>query len=290
MLTKVLPSTDRNSVLEMLARVHADLANSRAHDTVELMHSAYLDWANESARMLHHMLSPTDLDRLVLTQRYWVLQSMPAAVIDPQGRLLGVEVAQRLALLEQEIADLRNTINRWMRPGRFVIADTTLFCQHEDRLEHLELRALTGDRDEPIHLILPIVIIDELDSLKQSGKAHTRWRAGYTLAFIDRVLGGGGLEGRLREADYGPLDSGGIPSGEVTIEVVLDPPGHVRLPIADDEIVDRAQAIQTLAGRPIKFITFDTGQSTRARMAGLDVVKVQQPLAADEPQINTSGN
>jgi hypothetical protein len=286
MLTKVLPGTDRVSLLKQLVDVHIGLENSRARDTVAQMHNAYLEWANESARMLHHMLGPADLDRLVLTQRYWVLQSMPTAVIDPQGRLLGVEVAQRLVLLEQEIAELRKTIQRWLRPGRFVIADTSLFCHHEHKLEDLQLRNLTGDRDEPIHLIFPMVVIDELDSLKQSGKNHARWRAGHTLAVVDRVLGNGGLEGRLREADYKPLNDGGIPSGEVTIEVVLDPPGHARLPIADDEIIDRAQAIQTLAGRPITFITFDTGQSTRARMAGLQVVKLQQPLSDQEPPSN----
>lgn len=283
MLTKVLPTADRTTVLEMLGRVHAELQNSQARDTVEQMHVAYLDWANESARMLHHMLGPTDVDRLVLTRRYWVLQSMPASVIDPQGRLLGVEVAQRLALLEQEIADLRNTIKRWMRPGRFVIADTTLFCQHEQKLEELDFRVLLGEREEPIHLVFPIVVIDELDSLKQAGKARTRWRAGYTLAVIDRVLGNNRFEGRLRDADFTPLDTGGIPSGEVTVEVVLDPPGHVRLPIADDEIIDRALAIQTLVGRPIQFVTFDTGQSRRARMAELQVVKLQQPISDDEP-------
>jgi hypothetical protein len=50
---------------------------------------------------------------------------------------------------------------------------------------------------------------------------------------------------------------------EVTIELVFDPPGHTRLPINDDEIIDRALAIATLADRNVTLLTYDTGQSTR---------------------------
>ena len=55
------------------------------------------------------------------------------------------------------------------------------------------------------------------------------------------------------------LGTGGLPSGEVVIEILLDPPGHVRLPIADDEIISRILASEPLAGRPIILVTYDTG-------------------------------
>jgi hypothetical protein len=69
----------------------------------------------------------------------------------------------------------------------------------------------------------------------------------------------------------------------VTIEIVFDPPGHVRLPIGDDEIVDRCLAIEPLAGRKVTLLTYDTGQSTRARAAGLAVKKLTTPIG-EEPQ------
>ena len=34
-------------------------------------------------------------------------------------------------------------------------------------------------------MLVPIIVIDELDGLKRSSK--TRWRAGYTLAVIDKL-------------------------------------------------------------------------------------------------------
>ncbi|MFI7509066.1 hypothetical protein ACIBSS_19785 [Micromonospora aurantiaca] len=48
-------------------------------------------------------------------------------------------------------------------------------------------------------------------------------------------------------------------------EVVLDPPGHVRLPNNDDEIVSRALAIKTLAGKQVRLLTYDTGIAMRGR-------------------------
>ncbi|MDF3294266.1 PIN domain-containing protein [Streptomyces silvisoli] len=49
----------------------------------------------------------------------------------------------------------------------------------------------------------------------------------------------------------------------------------MRLPINDDEIIDRALAVQTLAAREVLLLTYDTGQSTRARTAGLKVNKLR---------------
>lgn len=62
------------------------------------------------------------------------------------------------------------------------------------------------------------------------------------------------------------------------MELLFNPPGHVRLPINDDESVDRALAVEPLAGRKVTLLTYDTGQSTRARNAGLQVVKLTRQL------------
>jgi hypothetical protein len=127
-----------------------------------------------------------------------------------------------------------------------------------------------------------MVVVDELDRLEESSNRDVRWRARYTLAVLDRVLGDSDA-GRLRARDDTGVETGLIPKGEVTVEIVFDPPGHLRLPIADDEIVDGALAIQTLAGRPVTMITYDTGQAHRARMRGLKTLKLEMPKDP-EPQ------
>lgn len=59
--------------------------------------------------------------------------------------------------------------------------------------------------------------------------------------------------------------------GQVAIEVVLDPPGHVRLPNNDDKIVSRALAIKTLAGKQVRLLTYETGIAMRGGAAGPQV-------------------
>ncbi len=58
----------------------------------------------------------------------------------------------------------------------------------------------------------------------------------------------------------------------------------MRLPINDDEIVDRALAIKPLAGRQVRVLTYDTGQSTRARLAGLQDIKLRKELGEEPTQ------
>ncbi|GGW72151.1 hypothetical protein [Streptomyces xantholiticus] len=95
----------------------------------------------------------------------------------------------------------------------------------------------------------------------------------------------------LHAGEYDPQS--GETHGKVVVEMVLDPPGHVRLPLADDEIVDRAVAIQGLAARDVRLLTCDTSQHTRGRAAGLKVTKVPTKDPGPEPDWeaqNTPGN
>ena len=70
--------------------------------------------------------------------------------------------------------------------------------------------------------------------------------------------------------------------GAVDMEILYDSPGHIRLPVNDDEIIDRTLAAKPLVGKPVTLVTFDTGQTFRAREADLPVVKLAKPLG-DEP-------
>lgn len=151
--------------------------------------------------------------------------------------------------------------------------DTSLFIQHPKRLDEMVLADDLRVTHIPLHLVVPIAVIDELDDLKES-RSNARHRARLTLALLDRALPGGIGRGQIREEDYEQLDVGGIPRGRVTAEILFDLPGHVRLPILDDEIIDRGLAVQAFAARPVTLLTYDTGQSTRARAAGLDVLKL----------------
>lgn len=257
------------------------------HATMDVL-SAYLQWVNEAARLLHNQVGASDIDRLVLTRRYELLLAMTGRLASDRAdaavnALVSTELDERTAAFEEACQALERQIERWSGPEVFVILDTSVFLEHPAKLEELDLAPIIGVRGEPIHVLVPIVVIDELDGLKQHRDRKVRWRAGYTLAVLDRVLQRPTAVARLRDGDFSALSSGGIPRGEISVEVLFDPPGHVRLPINDDEIIDRALAVEPLAARTVTLVTYDTGQCMRARAAGLHAKKLSK-LLGEEPE------
>ena len=125
-------------------------------------------------------------------------------------------------------------------------------------------------------VIVPLIVLDELDGLKQRGSdLRRKWRACYTLAVLDNVFSRSATRGVLRKAAADGT------RGTVYVDILFDPPRHERLPINDDEIIDRALAAQGLAGAPVTLLTFDTGQAARARQSGLTVKKLTKPLGVE---------
>jgi hypothetical protein len=282
MLVTCLPHIDRTHLSQTLHELHrkvSNLAGGVAGGDASAWLLAYLDWASDAARALRLLVSSDDIDRLVFTRRYELLLAAAGRLIgiDQQrlvNGLVSIEIDHRMAAFADACTAVDEQIKLWTQPGVFVVADTSVYIQHDQKLEALDFALLVPVRDEPIHVLVPIVVVDELDGLKDIKDRHVRWRAAYTLGVLDRVCGQVTGPARLRAADFSALDHGGIPRGEVTIEIVTDPPHHRRLPINDDEIVARAKSFEPLAGRAITLLTFDTNQTTRARKAGLAVQKL----------------
>lgn len=268
-----LPGVRGADVLDALQNALMQLQNARgAGHSRDENTDAYVRWASEAARQLRHRIRPDDVARLILTRGYHSVLTLAAASAVVTNATLELEIDHRLAELETVQRSLQVEVARWA-PGKvLVVLDTNVYL-HGQKIENLDLAALLQVREERIHVLVPMVVIDELDRLKQHSRDAIRWRAGYTLSFLDRCLDGSSLQGRIREEDFSAVSQGGIPRGEITAEVVLDPKRHRRLPIADDEIVDRALAIQGIAGQTVHLVTFDTGMAMRARAAGLTVHK-----------------
>lgn len=273
------PGADREMLLRNLTQVQTDLINipGKSPSIVDRYRN-YITWVANSVRLLRLQVTQADLEQMLLTRRYWTLQAMATSPTGMAGDLVDTELADRTTEFEDAIRETREEFQRWSRVQRLVIADTTVYCQHPEKLEGLDFASLVECREEQIELIVPMAVVDELDNLKQSRDKRLKWRSMYTLAVLDRVAGTSG-SGLLREADFSALQEGGIPRGEIWVDILFDLPGHVRLPITDDEIVDRALAVQILSGKEVTFLTYDTGQAMRARSAGLAVVRklVQEP-------------
>lgn len=290
MLLTPRPGVSLDNLLKNLQTVHGEAYNLRSGggSSAHKRLLAYLEWASRSAAMLGNQISGTDLATLILNGRYEVLLSSFGTMASPEREvqrvvndLVSLELRERVDAFEAAIKTLQSERERWARAGVLVMPDSSFYIRHSDKLEQVDFAPLLKLWEESVNVLIPLVVVDELDGLKQASKQPARWRAGYTLAVIDRLFKGTTGPAVLRERNDSPIKSGGIPRGQVNVELLFDPPGHVRLPINDDEIIDRALAVQALAERPVILLTYDTGQSTRARNAGLKVVKLTEEIGPE---------
>ncbi|MEV4040414.1 PIN domain-containing protein [Streptomyces umbrinus] len=295
MLITPLPGASRDGILDNLRNIHLAAGNARSHNVEtaygRLLH--YLEWANNSARLLRGQISDADIDRLVLTRSHGQLLAGVGhlAGTDQQrlvNGLVSLELAERVSALDAAIDALMAHIQRWGGPTWLAVADSSFYLNSPSPLADTDLHEVMGlPTDEEIHLLFPIVVVDELDRLKESGPTHPRWRAGHTLGRLDEAITAG-TTGVLRPRGSG---EGQSVRGAITAEIVLDQVGHIRLPIADDEIIDRAATIQAIAGREVRLLTCDTSQATRGRIAGLNVTKLAHTAGTGkEPPRDRGGN
>ncbi len=295
MLLTPRPGISLDNLLKDLAFARSDLSSRvTGAGTAYRRVLALLEWAGQAARSLGYQVSEADLAALVLSHRYELMLSSFGTMASDEvevrsvvNDLVTLEVEERSKALDTAVKTLEAERGRWSEAGVLVVPDSSFYIRHPHKLETVDFGSLLKLWEEHVTVLMPLVIVDELDGLKQHSKPHVRWRAGYTLAVIDRLFKGTRGPALLRERDDSPLKSGGIPRGRVNIELLFDSPGYVRLPINDDEIVDRAGAVQSLAERPVTMLTYDTGQSTRARNAGLEVMKLTEEIGP-EPAVEDS--
>jgi rRNA-processing protein FCF1 len=297
MLVTPTPGGNLDNLVKNLRQIHSEAFNLRAGSGPQTAHKrllAYLEWASRSARMLRNQVSEADIAALVLNERYKLLLSSSGTMASPEmevqrvvNDLVSLELDQRVTDLDDAITTLESERRRWTGISDLVLPDSNFYIHHPDKLEAADIASAAHLGGTTAHLLVPMVIVDELDGLKRQSKQPARWRAGYTVAVLDRVFKDnvkGNNVGTLRPDKVTVTGQGQVTGlGEVTMELLLDPLGHVRLPINDDEIVDRAVAVQTIAGRNVTLLTYDTGMSTRARSAGLRVVKLSEDIG-EEPK------
>ena len=255
-----------------------DVANARSAGSTHELVSRYGSLCLETVRQLQYELTNRALDELVLSDRYRLI--MMTLGSDAAGQLVDLE----LALLQRRFADAAKAVNaeiqRWGTVGWLIVPDTNVLLHvldnDIDRVGWRDLAGLPGK--DPIVVVIPMVVVDELDRLKRSGKDAVRTRARVTIRAIHRLLDGD----PQRFASIGEQD------GTDRLAVFLDSPGHVRMESADSEIIDRAVALMARAeprvhsvdpefARPVRLLTADQGMALRAGQAGLTCRYLEDP-------------
>jgi rRNA-processing protein FCF1 len=233
----------------------------------------YLAWVNLAWRALEYQLRHTQLEELLHTRHYWALRQMDGNQAWLTGQIK-VELNSRREALVELADQAKRLAGRWgVASGMIVVPDTNVLLhsiQYFDELDwHAALRIVAS-----VHLVLPMVVVDQIDNLKRS-KQQARSHARQTANKIETILAGRPLERVFLRTNGG---------ARTTVEVLVDPLDHERLPDSDSEIVDRAAYLAELAVTPVHVATFDNLMRFRAAAAGLPVVTpLPQYERQDEP-------
>lgn len=291
MLVTLTPGVDRDRILEILRSAALEITNDHGGQ------DGYVRWALNVGRMLRGQIARSDLDHLLFTPAFYRLVD-PIMMGTPQGRqLLDAEVSERQALFTAAYDTLREQLTTWTATAGQVLAvmDSSVFLSHPAWTQDGDPTAVIasipwaeelGVGFEDVLLVLPEVVIREFDRLKESGNQKIRHRALVTLAVIDKLLPNpyGTVTIRPKDNDWDAVTvREEMPRGAVQLRVFYDDPAHQPLTDPDAEIIDRAVAVQTLAGHAVRLVTMDTGMGLNARRAGLLVKKpareIEMPLA-----------
>jgi hypothetical protein len=265
----LLPGADLVNTRRILDDARMGAINNRNERNPEDLLFKYLQWARTYADMLYDLIRPAQTHDLLLTPTYWALLTSTSAGRGITLPTIHAEYDSRKKVLEAAIAQLDAERERWsLGFGPIVVLDTGIFIEHEldfpDSLASIEDRIAPADPGStyaggsPVQFVIPLQVIDELDKTKAD---RSRGRARIALA-------------RLNEVFTSPLSAAtveGLRAGSA-VHLLMDDPGHVRLPIEDDEIVERAlylDAVSTGTRGSVGVACMDTGMDLRVRVKGL---------------------
>jgi rRNA-processing protein FCF1 len=230
--------------------------------------NGYLNWAYGAQVRLRSIFADSGLEDSLLARAYWHVSMSsippspelgrlvdeelifqaghPGVAGDPGGRL--GEAADRLRA-SRRLAD---------RPGRICVPDANALL-HYTRFDQLPWPERIGQ--PVVRLVVPLAVIDELDSKKYARREEFQQRARELLTLIDRY------ETAAPDA-YAQLRAG------VTFEVLADEPGHFRAASTDQEILERCEFLAQVTGSPVTLLTGDSGARINARARGIEVIKL----------------
>lgn len=245
----------------------------------ELGHSPlpleYLAWADECENRLCAVFAEPDIRELLHTDRYWYLHrhdetddrwvNTNVPVPDPCGQEATTQLAHLKALAAQ-VDRLRALAER---AGRVLVYDTNALMHYQPP-DMISWTALV--KTHAVRLVIPLVVIDELDRKQHEGSKDMSQRARRALHMLDQALDGADPSAAV------PLPN----RPAVSIEVLMDEAGHSRTTNADDEIIERGVLLAQITGAPVTVVTADTGMRLRAEAAGLNALRLPKSYGKDQ--------
>jgi hypothetical protein len=265
---RLKPEVDVHHVIKELRRLAVEAENLYAYgagprpEQALLFRDQYLAWADTTERTLRRLLADDAVQAGLHTQRHWHIRNLTMGTARP-AELINAEIDTQAARLRQAADALETSAARLIAtPGQIVVCDTNVFL-HYHRFDQVDWPSIADTT--PVRLVLPLIVIEELDAKKYAGDPGLRRRAQRILRVLEQLLSSVPDSQLVRLGD------------KVTLEV-LDDDGHARRSNADDEILDRCEYLEQVTSSHVLVVTGDVGMRVRARGRHLRVRSMPDEL------------
>ncbi|KOU29773.1 PIN domain-containing protein [Streptomyces sp. WM6368] len=241
------------------------------HDNQDQLWIRYFRTVTDTHNLLSQSLTDPDLGAGLYDGHYWQLTGTAGSPL-MHGTLVR-EVRRQIAAIERAQEELKQLRLYAERPGVAIVYDTNALNHwpRPDEVKWTEVLREQGLEGKLARLVIPLVVIDELD-LQKGGTNPLSEKATKAIRYLEKSLSG-----------TGPGQSVGV-RGDATLEVRMDPPGH-RRGAPDMEILMCAAELDQL-GVQTRVLSNDFGLHLRARSMSLVPMRLpaaQQRKAPPQP-------
>jgi len=268
-ITRFRDGADVDRVIEVLqaqGQEAQNAANNNPGRSATEMAQAYLRWTETAEGQLRNVLLVEDVAAIIYTDRHWVL----ARSRGDEPRLISMALAElyeQARILNAFTAELKHQRERWRyAPGILVVPDTNVFLRPDVKVQDIDWPVAMNSRVD-VRLVVPIVVVHELDRLKRQGNSTTAKAARIALRWLTEVLP---PEPTARSMPWSSTNP------TTTIEVYVHD-GPSRPGDADGIIIDVTKWLRLVANRPAtRLVTYDLGMRLRANSQGVAVQQLPE--------------
>lgn len=231
----------------------------------EQIRNDYLNWADQAELLLGNHFTASFVEDVIRTRDYWLFRTKASS----EPRLVG-EICTELRRQERRLMDLALQLDelerRWSgdHPTEVLaVPDTNMFLRTVPFWD-LPLDQYLGT--EAVRIVLPIVVIHELDGRKR--QKNTEKAARTALRWLYGVL------------PKDPSQRAAL-RANVTIEVWADDGPLV--PDPDALIIEMAGQLAALSSSPVRLVTHDLAMRIRAQGRGVEAVYLPEDATIPAP-------
>ncbi len=230
------------------------------------------EWSAQALLRGASMLSGASRSHILLGDRFELLHLLSLRDQAPTiASLINTELQLRIEILNATISKIEE-FQRFLS-DLVIVIDTSVMMNAGPRITAIEWDDVVNKITRKASFVVPIRVVEELDSLKDRGNADQKGNARYALKWLSDTMGGSAapvlFPPKIEASDSEP----GTPAGEANIRVLVDDLSRVALVDGDRDIIDRALQLRPYTERVI-LVTMDLAMTFRARALGLDAVRL----------------